>query len=344
MASEKWFTDITELDEFQMEIRELEFHDSFVIKGCAGSGKTILAIHRANDIKINAIAEGKLASFTMIVRTKALQSFIKAGIKAMGIGPRQLIYPEQWDHTPVEYIIIDEAQDFSKEQITEFYNLAESSIMLYGDSEQLVYKNGLSTSGIAVHLSLQEKELSYNYRLPKPIAAFASYLGDPGLANKCVKKGGDKPKLIRFNHWTDELDFIIEEIETRNYTDSAILLPFNDKSKGRYNNFHRNVEDVIEYFDSKDFKFEFKMNDEMSLNFESDLPKLMAYHSSKGLQFETVFIPFCDYPCHDNWFITKYTKPLYVALTRTFKNLYITHSERITPFFDTIPSTNYVSY
>jgi superfamily I DNA/RNA helicase len=343
MPREKWLVDPAELDEFQRGIRELSIEDSYIIKGCAGSGKTILALYRAHDIRIDAISKGRTASFTMVVYTKALQSFIRSGIVELGIGPRQVIYSNQWDGSEVDHLIIDEAQDFDKNDIDSFNGAKVKSIMLYGDSQQQLYNGKLSTEEIASQLGLVEKELLRNYRLPKLIASFAAHLGnDKDLEMKCVKTGTEKPRLKKFNSWQAELDYIVGEIRTRNYTDVAILLPFNDAIVAPYNNFHRNIETVKEYLDSQGINLEYKFNETMDLDFESELPKVMTYHSSKGLQFETVFIPFCDFPGHDSWFVPRYRNPLYVALTRSYRNLYLTYSERLTPFFRGIPPTKYV--
>jgi superfamily I DNA/RNA helicase len=352
MAKEKWLIDPGELDDFQREIRELSLSDSYVIKGCAGSGKTILALYRANDIRIEALAEDEKASasFTMVVYTKALRSFIKSGIKELGLDLKQVVYYDQWDGSAVDYIVVDEAQDFNKEELDVFMGSMKKSIMLYGDTQQQIYK-GLKTDLLtieeaATYLKLKQKELLKNYRLPKTIASFAGHLStDMSLETKCIKAGIEKPKIKKFLTWQGELDYIISEINIRGYTDVAILLPFNEKTAARFNNFHRNIETVMEYLDTKGFRYEFKMHknesDEMELDFDSDLPKIMTFHSCKGLQFEAVFIPFCDAPRHDAWYISGYKNPLYVALTRTYKHLYLTHSERLTPFFQTIPVTKY---
>lgn len=349
MAKENWLIDPGELDEYQRKIRELSIDESYVIKGSAGSGKTILALYRANDIRIRALANSNNgnADFSLVVFTKALKEFIRSGVLELGINVQQVIHYKAWDGSPVDFVIVDEAQDFTKDEIDIFMAAKIKSIMMYGDTQQQIYREikdtpVMSIEEIAKHVNLPVKELSNNYRLPKLIADFASHLtSDKNLAAKCVKVGVEKPKLKKFSKWEDELNYIIEEIKTRNYTDVAILLPFNDKKSGRFNNFHRNIETVKEYFENQSFPFEVKMNSEMDLDFDTTLPKLMTYHSSKGLQFETVFIPFCDAPQHDNWFIRNYQNALYVALTRTYRNLYLTHSERLTPFFRTIPVSKY---
>ena len=351
MAKEKWLIDPAEYDDFQREIAGLSINASFVIKGCAGSGKTVLALDRIDNIRIHTIAEDEdeKPSFTFIVYTKALKAFISSGALQKGINLDQIIHFDKWDEMPVDYLVIDEAQDFNKDQIEIFNTAKRKSIMLYGDTQQQVYRvrDGsptLSIEKIQEYLNLRDKELNRNYRLPKLIASFASELSeDNDLENKCTKTGTEKPKLRKFKKWEDELDFILNEIQTRNYTDVCILLPFNIKKKAPTNNFHRNVETVREYFDQKGFRHEFKMRDDdgdaMDFDFDSDLPKVMTYHSSKGLQFESVFIPFCDMPNHDEWLEKNYKNPLYVALTRTYRNLYLTHSDTLSPFFSRIPKT-----
>jgi len=73
----------------------------------------------------------------------------------------------------------------------------------------------------------------------------------------------------------------------------------------------------------------------MDLDFDNDLPKLTTYHSSKGLQFEAVFIPDCEGIYQDN------QSALYVAITRTYQSLYIMHSGNLSHFFNDIPSELY---
>ncbi|SKA09274.1 RNA helicase [Chitinophaga eiseniae] len=349
MAKEKWLIDLSEMDEFQRQILELSTEDSYLIRGCAGSGKTILALRRAHDIKIKSIAEKKPVSFTLLVYTKALRSFIKSGVLELGLDLNQVVHYDVWDESAVDYIVVDEVQDFDKEKIEAVRNAANISMMLYGDSHQQVYHGKMSTEEIADFLKLPQKELLRNYRLPKTIASFVSHVSDDLLLeNKCVKLGTEKPRIIKFATWQQELDFIMNEIRTRNLTDTAILLPYNTKSAANYvpRNVHRNVESVSEYLDSQGFSHEFKMRDDndwdrSDLDFDSELPKVLTWHSAKGLQFEAVFMPFCEYPYHDDWFVENYKKPLYVGLTRSYKHLYLTHSGNVSPFFKKIPPFKY---
>jgi len=348
MPKEKWLIDPSELDEFQKAIYDLDLDDSFIIKGGAGSGKTLLALYRAQEIQLRAEIDGELPSFIVIVFTKTLSSFIKSAIISLGINIRQVLHYEKWDKDEVDYIIADECQDFTAEQIDDLFSSQQKSIMFYGDSHQQVYQNRLNLEQISERTGLSIKELERNYRLPKTIAEFVWHLStDINLRDKCMNPGFDKPKLKKYENWQKELDFIMSEIDSRRYDDVAILLPFNHMEKAPLTNERiRNIECVREYFDSKGFSYEAKMKDSHNknfddLDFDSELPKIMTFHASKGLQFETVFIPFCDYPINGKWLNENVKNPLYVALTRTCKNLYITHSGAVTEFFKKIPSYKY---
>lgn len=58
-----------------------------------------------------------------------------------------------------------------------------------------------------------------------------------------------------------------------------------------------------------------------TLDFNNENPKIMTYHSAKGLQFTTVILPKVE-DCLSN----ARRKSLYVAMSRTCRNLYILYS------------------
>lgn len=95
------------------------------------------------------------------------------------------------------------------------------------------------------------------------------------------------------------------------------------------------VQDAYNYFKSKGIDVEAKVGSQMDLDFTSDNPKMMTYHSSKGLQFEYVFLPDCNVEGIDERI------PLYVAITRSYRGLYIMHSGDLSSLFDDIPQNLY---
>ncbi len=64
----------------------------------------------------------------------------------------------------------------------------------------------------------------------------------------------------------------------------------------------------------------------MTLDFNSSVPKVLSWHSVKGLQFNDVFIPFCETAYDD---VMK--KALYVAITRAYNRLYIGYTGQPNP-------------
>lgn len=63
----------------------------------------------------------------------------------------------------------------------------------------------------------------------------------------------------------------------------------------------------------------------------------MTYHSAKGLQFETVFLPYIETFSGDE----SDRKSLYVAMTRTYRNLYVMYSSLLPSPLDDIDSNLY---
>ncbi len=98
---------------------------------------------------------------------------------------------------------------------------------------------------------------------------------------------------------------------------------------------HDYVKKVSDYLSRKGISVEAKIDDNVDLNFNSSNPKIMTYHSSKGLQFEAVFLPECTVSGIDD------RNPLYVAITRTYQSLYVMHSGNLSDFFDDVPTNLY---
>lgn len=108
-------------------------------------------------------------------------------------------------------------------------------------------------------------------------------------------------------------------------SDVAILLPHNDDVKlvsGILNDIQVNHE--LKYSDRNDYH-----NSIENLNFATTLPKVMTYHSAKGLQFETVFLPCVSELTNDDKRKISEQKALYVAMTRTYRHLYIMYSGQL---------------
>ena len=192
-----------------------------------------------------------------------------------------------------------------------------------------------SMTGIAV------SRLYNNYRLPKPIAKITQeYLGlteDEDNVRKYseslyLSKERALPVFIECKSKQKQIERIVSLIKDNKYSNVGILVPENDL-----------VIEIMNAFTTAKFACEFKYNagynDSMNkdtLNFKTERPKLMTYHSAKGLQFETVILPF--YKGAKN---TDERKSLYVAMTRTYRNLYVLYSGDIKEPLKNVPERLY---
>jgi len=149
---------------------------------------------------------------------------------------------------------------------------------------------------------------------------------DDDLESRCKNEGNIKPKIVYFKTQNAQLDKIIEMINNARMDDVGILFRYNSE-----------IQYAAEYFENRGLAVEMKINQNMEIDFNSTKPKLLTYHSSKGTQFQNVFIPiYAD--LRDD-----YESALYVAMTRTYEGLYIFHSQYKPSVLDELPSNIYES-
>lgn len=330
MPKKNFFVTEEELDNFQIQLLQKRIDRSIIVSGCAGSGKSILALWKAKHIQDLPEA----ASYKFIVYTKALHKFMSDGIKAIGLNDDNFTWHREWKDSgcqPADYIIVDEVQDFTQEEIAAFKTAAKKAFFFWGDSAQALYKNLKPTQdilSISAEANIQAEPLIFNYRLPAKIARLATLFGDDEeLVRRCKNEGSEKPRILRYKNLEEQLDVAMQQIKNRQITDAAILFPTNTMVQRAYEYLKLKGHNIEAKFDDKQ-NFS---NSQLDLNFESDNPKLITYHSAKGLQFEAVFLPECDPP-------EKMGKePLYVAITRSYRYLFIMYSSQLSRFFDAVP-------
>ena len=329
------------LDDYQMDLLDKTLDRSLVVSGCAGSGKSVIALQKAKRIQAEIGRD-----YTVIVFTKALKDYMQAGRQELGLNDA-FYYHWEWKNRrgmpKADYVIVDEAQDFTREEIQEFINSARKNIFFFGDTAQSIYgglKTTLSMRDIGSMLpNADAMPLYFNYRLPKPIAKITqTYIGvgvDPYRERTYKSTENQKPRFIRYSSEEDQIRAIARIIKARNLTDVGILVPHNKaipKVSRLLND--QGINHEIRYNDKEDYH-----NNVDTLNFNSTNPKLMTYHSAKGLQFETVFLPFVESADSDDL-----KKSLYVAMTRTYRNLYVMYSSYSMPSpLSSIPSDLYIS-
>lgn len=348
MAKKDWMIKESELDEDQIRVLMATNKKSLVVSGCAGSGKSVLAL-----IKAQRIQEEEGDDYQIIVFTKALCRYMNAGRSELGL-KKDFSYHYKWkkrDNCPKsDYIIVDEIQDFEENEINDFFQATKKNFFFFGDTAQSIYE-GLKRTVTVEHLKridgVKSFELFKNYRLPRPVAKIVQYVGvelDGFDINTYKSQENAIPRIIKSN---DQESSLISIIRRNSNTDIGILLPTNRDVKlfsdllNRNSITHEAKYEVYENMSTGELEYAKNPNNKWfktveTLNFNNENPKIMTYHSAKGLQFTTVILPKVE-DCLNN----ARRKSLYVAMTRTCRNLYILYSGILPYPLSEIPTNLY---
>lgn len=320
-----WMVNESELDDIQIKIIMSMLDKPIIVTGCAGSGKSVLAL-----IKAQHIQQEQGNNYKIIVFTKALSAYMNIGKKVLNLN-NPFTYHWRWEREPnpsTDYMIVDEIQDFSKEEIEKFITSTNKGFIFFGDTAQSIYNGieGKVTMPVEQIKKLcprdkqpKECDLYYNYRLPIPVAKFVQHIGvnlPPFDEDKYKSLEKEAPYILQYNDFQAQVTAVKDLIKDAD--DVAILLPNNKLVKSfceKFTQLGQNYE--VKYKESNE-------EETNTLNFNTNNPKIMTYHSAKGLQFETIILPWLEVFNDD--INGSRRKSLYTAMTRTYKNLYIMYS------------------
>lgn len=332
------FKDDIILSEKQKEI--LTASPNSIIIGSAGTGKTLLAAKLA----LNLYQTNK--SVCLIVYTKTLSKFIR---NYFGESSIDVFYQFEWFNQVVkksyDVVIIDEFQDFSMQSINSFRLSSKQGVYLFGDIEQKLYTKDLYNDKVTIkEVEIQDLvkegfnfyELNENYRIPKDIVEIVVKIFDEvpksssesvGMFDKIqsvkyLKKKiktnnleSDNTFIKYFENKDKEIEWIINFVKNIDHTNIGILFPFN---------YH--IQFLSQILTENGIINGYKDKNNNTINFNKDKNiNLMTVHSSKGLEFDCVILPFFN---DDNLSLLNSidgANIVYVALTRTKKQLVITY-------------------
>ncbi|MDE5421517.1 ATP-binding domain-containing protein [Ancylomarina sp. DW003] len=251
----------------------------------------------------------------------------------------------------VNYVIVDEGQDFTLSNYSQqFIPQAKKSISIFGDTNQKIYKDrNCNIEDVATRFNYPMLNLNFNYRVPKTIARVAQNIPLPHLdllSNNRKNNGNSdypsfpKPILKRCNSEEEELQYILNRIQTEGLDDVAILLPKEETVKELHkffsdNNVGTQVRIAVDTGSTPLGNRKFHRID--TLDFTNlDLPSILTYHSAKGTEFDNVFIPFAN---EDNGLERN---PFYVAITRSSSRVFITYSRKLTSLLKDVSSNDVI--
>ena len=234
------------------------------------------------------------------------------------------------------HVVIDEGQDFSPEMLRSLAAAIPDggSLTFFGDIAQQIYGHRMSwrNAGLLAPKIWQFKE---NYRNTKQIsrlalslAAMPSFPDDPDLVEPTDPVAdGPPPALVPLSSETAERQFVISQATRLAQTGTvAILFRTRDQE-----------DDFVRHLPIQATRLH------RDLNQWPSRPGLFhgTYHAAKGLEFDTVFLPFLSsqrWPHPQDVQIlgreeaaTRDSRLLYVGITRAKSGLVLTYSEQVTP-------------
>lgn len=316
------------------------------IQGFAGSGKSVLLIHSILD----AIRKEPKASICIVVYTHSLIDMFETGMKELKF-PRKIPVMTYFDFKKgaesYDYIFCDEVQDLP-EYIVREMNKRSKKVIVAGDSNQSIYEDTIEPAQIEKILNADPFTLNIIHRLSRSIITIVQSLL-PKMNIWGAKRDNTKIDVeVRYctaNSKMKEVEYIWKEATkaVRVNDTAVILLPNHKKINSflnrlceyqnvpkweiKYNNYNKpDYNSLNKHLSNQGINLEYVGNGYGS--FQNTVLKknviLMTYHSSKGMDFENVFMPFCEDPIGLS--SPNEETVFMVALTRSRKNLYISHT------------------
>lgn len=319
----KWLPGENDLVKEQSDFRKMVWTESgnVYISGFPGSGKSVCLLYAVKTIR----DKDPNASIVFVEFTHSLIKMIEAALTELGLSNIRVVTYADFERNyygPYDYIICDEVQDMSASLLGLMKSRAKR-IIVGGDPNQSIYEtlpNGGTTASqdeMMQILTPATAELTILHRLNKYIIrGINSFLPQMRmLAEKSSMLKKHKPAYV----WhcidqNDEVKRIMDDAKTAlNYGESvAILLPAHWKIENFVNIYLQSIDKPLfdfsqdrpfgkpnygllnRHLEKHGVKLQSITNGFGSLVTDTDKIILSTYHSSKGLDFDKVFMPFCN--------------------------------------------------
>lgn len=323
------------------------------VKGFAGSGKSVLLIHSLKNI----IQKEPNAKVAVVVYTHSLIDMFKTGMQELNLPSSipVMTYIEFVDKNSqnFDYIFCDEVQDLPARVLYAMNNRARK-VIVAGDSNQSIYdidprwkEPVVNPNQVGDIINARAFSLNMIHRLTRSIInAVQKLLPSMNIwgAKRDLTKQDVNIRLCEASSEQEEVKYIYQEaLKGANVGDTSVILfpttnsitkfanlvlSTNGKTQWseKKNNYGRpDYGDLNRHFKSNGIKLQFIGSGYGALkNAEQNKEAiLMTYHSSKGLDFDNVFLPFLN--THFYLHPSNAETLFMVAMTRSRKNLFLTY-------------------
>lgn len=357
-----WYVPFSSLSQTQVSIieeitRSIDRTNHFIC-GFAGSGKSVLLTH----VMERLAADHPTSSFAFLSFTHALVGMSKTSLLASGLDEgtaRRIdfstVHRFMYGRNTADFVFVDEAQDLQEEWLDKIKDKARH-VVLAGDYEQSIYEESATRAQMLRRFDPEIHELREVFRLTPSLKRVAISI-NPSASNIVeadpVNSVDADIRDVAFDSLEEEVDWVVNEAQTRARAGrpSALLFQYHHELRRFYEEIFR-IRDIPfpkEHPRSLSERY-INMNKEMesagiplsyygnqvgTLNLGEKGPHiyLMTMHSAKGLDFKNVFLP-CLHrgldgprgPRLDHVIEPFRPRVCFVGVTRTFENLFLTHS------------------
>ncbi|WP_214884884.1 MULTISPECIES: 3'-5' exonuclease [unclassified Exiguobacterium] len=257
---------------------------------------------------------------------------------------REIILPSY------DAILIDEGQDFEPEWLelaSEVLNPETKSLLLVEDRAQSIYKRKRSyVQDTGLDFRGRSKILNINYRNTSQIVSFAwsFYQSNSSLKDKVVTKEldgeiiapqstlrrGPEPAIIKCEHFFKEADLVARQIKKLHdekkvpYSEMLILYRVQKFSSMHYVDA---LQRALDYYEIKHFWITENSETKRTFSKDDKCVKISTIDSSKGLDFQAVFIVNVEnMPFKYEKNVEREVSLLYIGMTRAKEYLFLSYS------------------
>lgn len=329
------------------------------IKGFPGSGKSVLLAHTIRKIK----SKNSNARILVVVFTHSLIKMFDAAFHEMGCCVDVVtFYDFMKSSGSYDYILSDEVQDLTPSVLRAMNNRA-NHVVVAGDANQSIFECDprnreptVQPSQINMLLSSNDYELNIIHRLSSSIiSAVQKFLPRMNIftAKRDLTKQSTQVRLCEGNNYEEEVRYIMREAKKAvnvgqtagvlipkqdailNFIQKAIQIEGKQLWNVQTNNWGKTDYNALNrYLNSCDIPLQYVGNGYGNFSENSNKISVMTYHSSKGLDFDNIFLP----GLNNSLFIVPdetLSKTLFmVAMTRSRNNLYLTYFGYKHPYVD----------
>ena len=346
-----WMVPLRRLDESQQDVlRQCGSSDKKTkwIEGFAGSGKTVLLVHAIQ----NHLQQNPHHKVCVVVFTHALIELIRTGIAPEFRNRIPVITYHKFERNKHVYdlVVLDEVQDIPENTLKIIQSKAKR-LIVGGDDAQSIYEDGCSAEEIEVILEPHRLKLPVVYRLTRKIInVVKTILPDNHLVMATSGRMEEiQVSLAHADSRGEELKWVWQQAERfAEIGHPSVVVLSNRDNIQEFIRFVANTtklpqpEFPLDRWGKPDYShanlmlknkstgayLQYLGNQHGSLK-DSDLASVvyvMTYHSIKGLDFRTVFLPLLTSELRFSWGNPNTDRRLFfVGATRSRRDLFLSY-------------------